>query len=597
MLRRSLCVTTFVGTLLAMGTTLVAQDRQPAATVRAAGPSATDWPADMNGDGVIDLVTRGDDGFIHVLRGNGNATFRKALVSRVSGLPVATQDFDADGRMDVVAAGDRLVVVSGRGDGTLGPARQIGPGGALAFAVSADLNNDGHRDIVTAGSGDDVFEVRILPGNGDLTFDPAVRVTLGARPRAAVVADVNNDRLQDLVIVTRDDGAWLLLNRGGLAFGLLAVPSVWAEGTATDVTAGDVTGDGSIDLLFSSRFSPTGEAPWQSGSISVAVGKGDGTFMLTGAFPTGGGAHSIVVGDFTHDGIADVATADDSSPVDSLNACHVGRHGGYGGSILPGRGDGSFGAPASFALGRRSPEMLHVADVNRDGFPDLLTGRGTVLVTAAHRDRGLVVSERLRACDEGGTLDSHASAGLAAGGSDATASAAPVVHLSDDALPIGWLQQDIGAVGAAGSATVDPGNPAFPASTFTVRGSGADIWGTKDEFHYVFREVSGDFGVLVDFRGVDNVDQWTKAGLMVRSSSDPGAAHVSLFATPTAVKGLSLQARLQSGGSSVELSRVPGSAAGVHEALAGGVYGARGLDCGRWRWLERSAASHHHAAG
>ena len=375
MLRKSLHVKTFMVALLAMGTTGAAQERVPAAVRIAAGSTAADWPADMNGDGVTDLVTRGDDGFIRVLHGRGNGTFGTALVSRVNGAPAATGDFDGDGRLDVVAEGTRLVVAPGRGDGRLGAARPIGPGGPLAFAVAGDLNNDGHLDLVTAGNGDDLFDLWILPGTGDLTFEPAVRVTLAARPRAAVVADVNNDRLQDLVVVTRDNGAWLLLNRGGLAFGLLGVPSVWAEGTATDVAARDVNGDGFIDLLFSSRFSPTGEAPWQSGSISVAAGKGDGTFVLAGAYPTAGGAHSIVVGDFTHDRISDVATAVDSYAPDSLNACHIAGQGANSGSILPGRGDGSFGAPILFALGGPSSEILHTADVNRDGFADLLAGR------------------------------------------------------------------------------------------------------------------------------------------------------------------------------------------------------------------------------
>ena len=548
MLRNFLYVTALLGALLANGMTGVAQQRLPAAAIHvAAGSTASDWPADMNGDGITDLVIRGGDGFIRVLRGRGNATFRTPLISTVKGLPLATGDFDGDRRLDVVAEGSDLVIAPGRGDGRLGAARSIGPRGPLTFAVAADLNNDGQLDLVTAGEGEGPFDLSIRPGNGDLTFDAAVRVTVGAHPTAIAVADVNEDRLQDLVIVTRQDGAWLLLNRGGLAFGLLGLASVWSNGTATAVAARDVTGDGSIDLLFSSRFSPTGEAPWTSGSISVAVGQGDGTFVPAGEYPAGAGAQSIIVGDFTHDGIPDVATASASPALTSL-VC---------GSMLAGRGNGSFGAPVSFSLGARSSEMLRAADVNRDGFPDLLAGRGTILITNASREGDVSVTDASRVCDAADSVIAQPSAPLASPGTDGTAHDATTMGVSDTGLPVGWLQQDIGAVGAPGSVTVDPGSPAFPSSTFTVRGSGADIWGTRDEFHYVFRNVSGDFGVLVDVRGVENINQWTKAGIMVRSSSDPGAAHVSLFATPTAVKGLSLQARLQNGGSSVELARVP----------------------------------------
>ncbi|MBZ0256734.1 hypothetical protein K8I31_11775, partial [bacterium] len=54
--------------------------------------------------------------------------------------------------------------------------------------------------------------------------------------------------------------------------------------------------------------------------------------------------------------------------------------------------------------------------------------------------------------------------------------------------PIGEFEHhlDIGTVGAAGSAE-------FADDTYTVSGSGADIWGTADEFHYVYKKMMGAF--------------------------------------------------------------------------------------------------------
>ena len=117
-------------------------------------------------------------------------------------------------------------------------------------------------------------------------------------------------------------------------------------------------------------------------------------------------------------------------------------------------------------------------------------------------------------------------------------------------LPPGWQSRDIGSVAA-------PGHAATSSGVFLdVSGSGADIWGTADEFHYAYTSVTGDFEVVTLVQGVENVSPWTKAGLMVRNSTSPGAAHVSLFATPSVVKGLSLQARRQDGGNSIERRRV-----------------------------------------
>jgi len=65
-----------------------------------------------------------------------------------------------------------------------------------------------------------------------------------------------------------------------------------------------------------------------------------------------------------------------------------------------------------------------------------------------------------------------------------------------------------------------------------VKGSGADIWGTADEFHYVWTHMTGDFQVEARVDSEDAVNAWTKAGIMIRETEDPGARHASVFATP-----------------------------------------------------------------
>ena len=60
-----------------------------------------------------------------------------------------------------------------------------------------------------------------------------------------------------------------------------------------------------------------------------------------------------------------------------------------------------------------------------------------------------------------------------------------------------------------------------PEETWTIDGAGTDIWGTSDEFHYLFEEepMSGDFAVgchVVSFGGTPN--NWGKAGIMVQDA-------------------------------------------------------------------------------
>lgn len=113
-------------------------------------------------------------------------------------------------------------------------------------------------------------------------------------------------------------------------------------------------------------------------------------------------------------------------------------------------------------------------------------------------------------------------------------------------LPPPWRNQDVGAVGVAGSA-------AYSQGTFTVKGSGADIWGSADAFHFVYVTVSGPGELIARVTGLQNTHPWAKAGIMVRRSQLPDSANLMVMATPT--QGTGLQSRAANGSSS---SYVPG---------------------------------------
>src|SRR5262249_20977723 len=67
----------------------------------------------------------------------------------------------------------------------------------------------------------------------------------------------------------------------------------------------------------------------------------------------------------------------------------------------------------------------------------------------------------------------------------------PVAPPAPSSLPAGWSHADIGAVGFTGDTTYDP-----TASAFTVKGSGADIWGAADAFHFAYRSLTGDGAIV-----------------------------------------------------------------------------------------------------
>jgi glucose/arabinose dehydrogenase/mono/diheme cytochrome c family protein/regulation of enolase protein 1 (concanavalin A-like superfamily) len=90
-------------------------------------------------------------------------------------------------------------------------------------------------------------------------------------------------------------------------------------------------------------------------------------------------------------------------------------------------------------------------------------------------------------------------------------STAVAITVQGAPLPAPWQHADIGTVGLAGDATYDSGS-------FTITASGDDIWGTRDAFHFVYRPFIGDGEVIARVATVENVDGWTKAGVMMRTS-------------------------------------------------------------------------------
>jgi hypothetical protein len=97
------------------------------------------------------------------------------------------------------------------------------------------------------------------------------------------------------------------------------------------------------------------------------------------------------------------------------------------------------------------------------------------------------------------------------------------------------------------------GNPPYassfdeaPDGTYTMSGSGADIWAASDEFHFAFKQVTGAIAIIAKVESLENTDPFAKAGVMIRDTLEPGSRNVAVFITPE--NGVRFQYRNTAGG-------------------------------------------------
>jgi IPT/TIG domain len=85
-------------------------------------------------------------------------------------------------------------------------------------------------------------------------------------------------------------------------------------------------------------------------------------------------------------------------------------------------------------------------------------------------------------------------------------------------LPPQWLDQDVGVVGPAGSASYANG-------TFTVQASGQWIWNFADGMHFVYQPLSGNGTIVARLLSLQGGSTSESTGVMIRESLDAGSAN------------------------------------------------------------------------
>jgi hypothetical protein len=344
--------------------------RAPVSISDVAGP----WTAfavmnssDFNGDGYSDLAFVdyfNEHGYIEpgvgTLLGGAKNTLTLGQGSGLgfyafgsfSSVPPAIGDFNGDGYLDIAFMTTGSVmwldynqdtqpyaqVLFGDGKGnftTQGPQLDLNSN----YYAAGDFNGDGKADLASIDGS--AFE--ILMGKGDGTFAPAVTYPVGADPVFVLKRDLNGDGKIDVVVVNSGSNTVsVLLGKGD---GTFLPQKTYAAGKApVAAITGDFNRDGKIDIAVAS-----------SAGISILLGNGNGTFQTQKTYTATGPMTGILEASVRQNGIADLIG------IGPTAQSFV---------VLPGVGNGTFGAPEFFPLDHVPTQMV-TGDFNHDGAPDL----------------------------------------------------------------------------------------------------------------------------------------------------------------------------------------------------------------------------------
>jgi len=346
------------------------------------GPSVAgiDWPSrlgltlptnspqaaavgDFNGDGIPDLVLSagGPSQRLVIFLGNANGTYTTVpgpSIFTYSFGPIVSADFNGDGKQDMAvlnANSSAVTILLGNGDGTFTvSASSPATGSSPNQLAMGDFNGDGIPDL--AVTEDSTNTVLIFLGNGDGTFTAAPNLVAGSSPYAIAVGDFNGDGKMDMAVTdTYDDTVSVLLGKGDGTFA--AATSLHCGSNGSPIAAGDFSGNGKLDLAVAVKG-----ATGQSDSLTILVGKGDGTFTSpqSGQVVSSNAVSAMQVGDFNGDGIPDLVLTDSNT-------------GAF--TVFLGNGKDSFTATEPTLAG--SPDFglsSAVGDLNGDGRTDMVVG-------------------------------------------------------------------------------------------------------------------------------------------------------------------------------------------------------------------------------
>ena len=232
---------------------------------------------------------------------------------------ITVGDLNNDGDLDIVTGNsntDSIAVLLGDGDGNFDDPMEFTPGNFPLAVKLADINHDNNLDAIFVSTNDPDNELDTAPawlgtvfGNGDGTFlTPGRLLRAGAAPRDLVLGHLDGDANLDAVVV--DQGSGIVLIYWGQANGFFTGADSRVTGpTPVSAVLHDINNDTLLDILVTEP----------EGSLSVFLNRGDRNFGFAVTFFLGANPIAGVIADLKNDGLWDfIAPNQDTNDISIL---------------------------------------------------------------------------------------------------------------------------------------------------------------------------------------------------------------------------------------------------------------------------------------
>lgn len=301
--------------------------------------------ADLFGNGQLEVVFGGADGYVYCLNNQGKLLWRTLVSPGHLSVPFTPQvaDIDHSGRPSIIAVTNDPAIVRLNSTGSI-VWRYSAPMILMAGATLVDINGDGVLDVLAAGNSKVMTAV-----DGNTGTQLATSFTFGGTPAWPTIADLDGSGSPEIVATSYDKNVYAFTLAGTQLWATAASGAAILENA---IGFADLTGNGVKEIV-------TGDGGQNSDAFALYASN-----------------HSVawsnVVGKGFFSGLA-IGDLDANGDLETLM-------GDYRGSMFAFQPNGQTLWPAPYSASSVAPGSPALADLTKSGYPNIVYLDDTSLV-------------------------------------------------------------------------------------------------------------------------------------------------------------------------------------------------------------------------